>query len=216
MKMKDIAIYGAGGYGREVACYVKTNNAIEPEWNIIGFFDDGIAKGTMTQYGEVLGGIDVLNEWSTELAIVFAIGTPKIVKAIVGKITNPRVFFPNIIDRSVCFLDKASVTMGMGNVIGSNSLISCDVVLGNFNLLNVYDQVGHDTVLGDFNILMPTVNISGGVTIGDCNLFGVKSTVLQYLKVGNGTIIGSGSVLMKDSQDDTTYIGCPARPFFVK
>ena len=106
--------------------------------------------------------------------------------------------------------------MGQGNVIGPNSLISCNVELGNFNLLNVYDQVGHETVFGDYNILMPTVNISGGIKIGNCNLFGVKSTVLQYLNIGNNVTLGSGSVLMKDAQDDTTFIGNPARPFFSK
>ena len=214
--MKDIAIYGAGGFGREMACYLQRINEQQPEWNIIGYFDDGIAKGTSTQYGEVLGGIEDLNNWQADLSIVFSIGTPGIIKSIVGKITNPKVNFPNIIDPSVCFLDKTTVKMGQGNVIGPNSLISCNVKLGNFNLLNVYDQIGHETELGDYNILMPTVNISGGVKIGDCNLFGVKSTVLQYLNIGNNNILGSGSVLVKDAQDDATFIGNPARPFFTK
>lgn len=42
--MKDIAIYGAGGFGREVACLIeRINKAREtPIWNFIGFFDDGI------------------------------------------------------------------------------------------------------------------------------------------------------------------------------
>ena len=38
--MKDIAIYGFGGYGREIASIIKCINTIEPTWNIIGFFDD--------------------------------------------------------------------------------------------------------------------------------------------------------------------------------
>ncbi|MFK2343222.1 hypothetical protein ACIXN4_22170 [Bacteroides fragilis] len=35
--MKNIAIYGAGGYGQEVACLIKAINAIECQWNLIGF-----------------------------------------------------------------------------------------------------------------------------------------------------------------------------------
>lgn len=37
--MKDIAIYGAGGFGREVACMIKHINesADEPIWNLVGF-----------------------------------------------------------------------------------------------------------------------------------------------------------------------------------
>ena len=214
--MKEIAIYGAGGFGREMACYLRRINEHNSEWTIIGYFDDGLEKGSRTQFGDILGGIDDLNNWPTDLAIVFSIGTPRIIKSIVEKITNPLVTFPNIIDPSVCFLDYSTVKMGRGNVIGPNSLISCNVELGDFNLLNVYDQVGHDTILGNYNILMPTVNISGGVKIGDGNLFGVKSTVLQYLGIGNNVTLGSGSVLMKDAQDDTTFIGNPARPFFTK
>ena len=38
--MKDIAIYGAGGFGREVASLIKRINRIENQWNFVGFFDD--------------------------------------------------------------------------------------------------------------------------------------------------------------------------------
>lgn len=38
--MKDIAIYGAGGFGREVACLLNAINANDAIWNLIGFFDD--------------------------------------------------------------------------------------------------------------------------------------------------------------------------------
>ena len=38
--MKDIAIYGAGGFGREVACLIKRINEKAPTWNFIGFFDN--------------------------------------------------------------------------------------------------------------------------------------------------------------------------------
>ena len=40
--MKDIAIYGAGGFGREVACLLRRINEQAPKWNLIGFFDDDI------------------------------------------------------------------------------------------------------------------------------------------------------------------------------
>ena len=36
-----IAIYGAGGLGREIACVLKKINMVTPTWNLLGFFDDG-------------------------------------------------------------------------------------------------------------------------------------------------------------------------------
>ena len=44
--MKDIAIYGAGGFGKEVACIINKINEKDHTWNIIGFFDDGVDKET--------------------------------------------------------------------------------------------------------------------------------------------------------------------------
>lgn len=35
--MRDIAIYGAGGFGRETACLIKEINSVKPTWNLIGF-----------------------------------------------------------------------------------------------------------------------------------------------------------------------------------
>lgn len=60
-KVKDIAIFGAGGFGREVACLLRKINAVEPTWNFIGFYDDGLEKGSHVDYGEILGGIADLN-----------------------------------------------------------------------------------------------------------------------------------------------------------
>ncbi len=209
--MKDLAIYGAGGFGREICCYIKRINEITPTWNLLGFFDDGKPKGEPAQYGVILGGMEDLNKWETPIDIVIAIATPATVKALVGKITNPNVSFPNIIDPSVTFLDKDTVVIGKGNVIGANSLIACNVHMGDFNLINWYNQFGHEDKLGSYNVVMPNVNISGGVKIGDLNFFGVKSAVLQYVKIGEGTVVGAASVIIKDTEDYTTCYGNPAR-----
>lgn len=76
--MKDIAIYGAGGLGREVASMIKLINQTAPNtWNLVGFFDDGVVKGTqISNFGQVYGGMSELNSWRKELNVVFAIGNP--------------------------------------------------------------------------------------------------------------------------------------------
>lgn len=209
--VKDIAIYGAGGFGREVACLINRINEVEPTWNLVGFFDDDASlKGTRNEYGEVLGGIDELNSWQTSLSIVVAIGTPNILKAVIEKILNQKVDFPNLIDPSVEFMDRKNVRLGKGNIICVRCVVSCNVIIGNFNLFNVAAGIGHDASFGDYNVIMPNVNISGGVQIGDCNLFGVKSTILQYLKVGNNVKIGAGSLMMRNGKNDGLYFGTPA------
>lgn len=210
--MKDIIIYGAGGFGREVACLLKRiNNEVEPTWNLLGFIDDGLEAGISNEYGKVLGNIDTLNSWDKPLSVVFAIGSPKIIEILFNKVDNPYIDFPNIIAPDTLFLDRENVRMGLGNVISSRCLISCNIKIGNFNTLNGYITVGHDSTIGDFNSIMPAVKISGGVTIGKRNFLGVNSVILQYKAIGNDTIIGASSVVLRNTKDGSTYVGNPAK-----
>ena len=214
MTMRDIAVYGAGAYGQEISCLIKKINdrQAEPIWNFIGFFDDNsLLCGKTNRYGTVLGGVDLLNGWSKDLDVVIAIANVPILKAIVEKLNNSNLSFPNIIDPDTHYLDKETVTMGKGNIVGEVSRFAPNVRLGNFNII-VNDCVfGHDDVIGDFNVFFPDVRLSGHVTCGDYNLFGVRSTVLQGLTVGSNVKIAAGSMLMNNAQDGFAYMGNPAR-----
>ena len=209
--MKNIAIFGAGGFGREIACLINQINKRDPVWNIIGFFDDNpVLQGTKNEYGKVLGGIDVLNQYNQELAIAIAIGNPTVVRKVVEGITNDKIWFPNLIAPDVVIMDEENFSMGRGNIICSKCWLSCNVHFGDFNILNVCISVGHDVRLGNYNTLMPAVNISGEVTIGDENFFGVASVVLQQKKIGCNTVIGGNSMIIKNTKDGRTYMGNPA------
>lgn len=212
--MKDITIYGAGGFGRECACLLRLINESqkEPEWNLVGFLDDNPELwGTKNEYGMVLGGTDWLNDYSNPLAVAIAVGNPSAVRAITERINNPQVTFPNLFAPSVTFLDKESLKIGQGNIFCANCFISCNVQIGNFNLFNGYIPIGHDACIGDCNVVMPSCNISGGVVLGNGNFLGVQSVVLQYVKIGNSTRIGANSVVMRKTKDGFLYIGNPAK-----
>lgn len=207
--MKDIAIYGAGGFGREIACMIRNRL---PEWNIIGFFDDGKPKGQQVlSFGPVLGGIDDLNAWPNVIAIAIAIGNPKTVKNLVEKIKNPNICYPNIIHPNFEEMDPDTFAIGKGNIIMGGCRVSCNVSMGDFNLLNGAVIIGHDAMVGSYNSCMPAVRISGEVKIGDCNFFGVSSIVLQQIKIGDGIKLGAGSVLMNKPRNGQLYMGNPAR-----
>lgn len=210
--MKQIAIYGAGGFGREVACLLNKINEENPTWELVGFFDDGIEIGKeVSHFGKVLGGINELNAWPTELSVAFTIGNPKIVEMLVSKVTNPKIQFPNIIAPTVYFADPETFKIGKGNIIQKHCSFSCDVTIGDFNVMDGADVFGHDDVVGSFNVFMPAMRISGEVTIGDGNFFGVGSIILQQIKVGNNIRLGAASVLMRKPKDGHLYMGNPAK-----
>lgn len=213
--MKDIAIYGAGGFGREVACLIKHINesGSEPVWNLIGFFDDGKEKGSRNDYGSILGGLGEVNSWTQPLCVVLAIATPHILKRLSMSVVNENIEFPTICAPDVFYADKASVSIGKGNIIQRNCTFSCNVKIGDFNIMNGSDVFGHDAEVGNWNVFMPAVRVSGEVRIGERNLLGVNSSVIQQIKVGAGVTLGAGSVLMTKPKDECHYIGVPAKLF---
>lgn len=212
--MKKIAIFGAGGLGREVATTILRTNSKEPTWDLIGFYDDGVEKGTpVSHYGKVLGGIKEVNETTEPLSIVIAIGSPHSLRSVRERITNPLISFPNIIYDPFNCADPSTLKIGEGNIIQGYCFASCDVTIGSFNVLNGMIVIGHDATIGNYNVIMPNVKISGEVKIGEGNLLGVSSIVLQQLKIGKGVTLGAGAVLMTKPKDGCTYIGNPAKLF---
>ena len=210
--MKDIVIYGAGGFGREIACLLRLINDKTPEWNLIGFLDDNDSIwGSKNEYGPILGGADWLNAHQSPIAVAIAVGSPAAVESIANKINNTFVEYPNLYAPSVTFLDKDSLKIGRGNIFCTNCFVSCNVTVGDFNLFNGYIPIGHDAEIGNYNVVMPSCNISGGVKIGNANFLGVQSVVLQYIKIGNNTRIGANSVIMRKTKDGFLYIGNPAK-----
>lgn len=212
--MKDIAIFGAGGFGREVACLIRIINEsqAEPRWNLIGFFDDGVAAGTaVSHFGTCMGGMDVLNQWPTPLDVCIAIGRGAIVEKVASRIVNPLVDFPNVVCPDFFVSDLAGFRIGKGNIIQGGCVATTDVSIGNFNVLNGSVVIAHDDVIGNYNTFMPGTRISGEVKIGDRNLFGVYSVVLQCLTVKDDITLAAGSVLMTKPKAGYTYIGVPAK-----
>ena len=208
----DIFIYGAGGFGREVACLINSINKAGKSWDILGFLDDNEALwGSKNEYGMVLGGIDYLNNHPKSVAVTLAIGSPRVVEKVLGKITNPNVTFPNLISPDVLFADEQNYSLGKGNIIQRQCTFSCNVHLGDFNMLNSGVGIGHDAVIGSFNAFMPIVRISGEVKMGNRNYFGVGSIVLQQIKIGSDIKLSAGSVLLTKPKDGCLYMGNPAK-----
>ena len=83
---KDIVIYSAGGFAREVAWLIEQINQVKPEWNFLGYLDDNQDnKGMIINGYPVLGSHDWFIEHKKEVFSVCAIGNPIIKKKIIKK-----------------------------------------------------------------------------------------------------------------------------------
>lgn len=209
--MKNIAIIGAGGFGREVKTILDSINKITPTYIFIGFYDDGFKKGEIVNGFPVIGGVSDINAVTDQFSIVVAIGDPKTKHAIVSKIVNENVDFPNIIHPNVLISDDF-VEIGKGNIITAGCIITCNIVIKDFVILNLMCTVGHDTTISSFASFMPSVNISGEVLIHEKVYVGTGAKIINQLEIGENTIVGAGAVVSKSLPENCTAVGIPAKP----
>ena len=211
MTTRGIAIVGAGGFGLEAAMLIEQVNSANLQWNLIGYFDDGKKIGPKVNDLNVLGGIDEINRWKNSLGIVVAIAKPDIKKKVVQSVDNKHIYYPTIIHPSVLTGRKEYVAIGEGCIICANNIITTNVTIGNHVIINLCCTIGHESYIGNYSSFMPNCNISGGVSIEECTYWGTGSIIINNLKVGRNTIIGAGSVVVRDVPSNVTVAGVPAK-----
>jgi sugar O-acyltransferase (sialic acid O-acetyltransferase NeuD family) len=207
--MKNIIIYGAGGFGRETALLLHQINLRSPQWNLLGYCDDGKQVGESVNGALVLGGMNYLNNCQEELSVVIAIADPSVREKIKGQLTNPRLQFPPLIHPSVFVSDTCSV--GDGSIICAGAFMTVNVNIGSHAIVNLKCTLGHDCMIESFSSLMPSVNISGNVKIGRGVYIGAGAILLQGISIGDYSVVGAGAVVNKSFESEKRIMGVPAR-----
>jgi len=209
--MNKIVIYGSGGFAREVVHLIEDINEKKEEWEVLGFIDDNIENhGEIINDLPVLGGIDWINEQGS-IAVAMGIGSPNAKKAIMTNLKElSNVTYPNLIHPSVKF--SKFNTIGKGNVICEGNILTTNIAIKDFVTINLNCTIGHDTVIGSYTTILPNASVSGNVVFEERVDFGTNATIIQGIKVGEGTIIGAGAVAVKDLPANCTAVGMPAKP----
>lgn len=206
--VKNLIIVGASGFGREVAWLVERINDVNPEWNLLGFIDDNPdIEGELVDGYKVLGTTDKTDKYK-DAFYVCAIGSSKIRRQVVEKMGEVR--FATLIDPSV--LISPRVAIEKGTIICAGTIVTVDVSIGKHVIINLDCTIGHDAVLHDYVTLYPSVNISGGTDLGESCEMGTGSQIIQMKTVGSQSIVGAGSVVVKDIPEKCTAVGSPAKP----
>ena len=120
---------------------------------------------------------------------------------------------------------RESSVIGNSNIISKDVYIDKNVKIGNNckiqNSVNIYDGVTikNNVFIGPSvtftNDYFPRANnknwkISKTI-IEDNASIGANSTILCGIKIGKGSMIGAGSVLINDAKPDCLYAGNPAK-----
>lgn len=210
--MRKLYIVGSGGFGKEALWLAKRINGDVAVWDIVGFIDDDPALHDKIQCDyPVVGGCNYLGTISEEVWVVVAIGTAKVKKAVVKKLMQyNNVHFATLIDPSVIKADRVCVKEGC--IICAGTVLAVDSVIGKHSIINLSCTVGHDTVLEDYVTVYPGSNISGNVIVGEETELGTGMQIIQGKKIGKQSIVGAGSVVVKDIPERCTAVGNPAKP----
>lgn len=210
--MRNLIIVGASGFGREVAWLVERINIKEKTWNLIGFLDDNEElHGKNINNYPVLGRTTDAAKYS-ECFFVCAIGNAGIREMIVEKLSlfNRNIKFATLIDPSAEMSNYVSI--GEGTIICAHSILTVNIQIGRHVIINLDCTIGHDCEIQDFSTVYPGANISGCVSIGHTTEIGTGVQIIQGKRIGSSTIIGAGSVVVKDIPQNCTAVGCPAQP----
>ena len=200
--MRDLLILGIGVHGAEMVEIVGRLNREEPTWNLLGCLSpDGRAVGESRNGFPVLGSFDDLsrypeallvpdNEWPRTLAV-------------------PRDRLTTLIDPT-SFVSRTA-EIGAGCVIYPHCFVGLNARLGDYVFCLSGCVVNHDDVIEDRTVLASSVTLAGFVRIeSDCYL-GQGCTVRQFQRVGRGSLIGMGAVVVKDVPANSVMVGNPAR-----
>lgn len=210
--MKDLLIIGAGGMGRDVTWLVERINADGGDWNILGFIDDNpeIRGKELVGY-KVIGGINDICLYS-DAYVVCSIADTGTRKEITEKIRKefPNQKFATLIDPTV---EKSNyVSIGDGTIVCMHTIITMNVKIGSHVLITSGCTIGHDTVVGDYVTFYPNATVSGFTTVGEGAELGTGMQAIQCRTIGKNSVIGAGSVVVRDIPDNCTAVGNPAKP----
>ncbi len=203
-KMK-LAIYGAGGLGREVLELAQEINAVESRWDAFCLIDDSPAC-------EQLGGYPVvpLNALNPEqYEIVIAVGEPSLRRKLAQKVSAGGFRLATLVHPAARV--SASCTIAEGCVICYGAFISCDSVIGRNVHLQPNASLGHDCHIGQDSIISSYANLAGKCTVGERVFIGMNAVVRETTSIGDDTIVSMGAAVFNDIAPAMIVMGNPAR-----
>lgn len=105
-----------------------------------------------------------------------------------------------------------NVQLGENVMIFENNVVQHLVKIGNNVVLWSGNHVGHQTIIEDNVYLSSHCVISGFCVIGAFSFLGVNCTFNDNIKLGKDNIVGSGALIVKNTEDAQLMIGSPAKP----
>jgi sugar O-acyltransferase (sialic acid O-acetyltransferase NeuD family) len=215
MPPTQIAIYGAGGFGREVAWLAQSCSSRQAQYEVVCFVDDDNEMS-----GSVINDIPVITLEGTRVRypdarLVSGIGSPQTRQLLMEKGAAAGFGFATLIHPNVEHSEW--IEFGPGTVVCAGNVLTTNIVIGQHVQINLDCTIGHDVVLGDYATLAPGVHVSGWVHVGDRVYIGTGATIIngtqeKPLVIGDDVVVGAGACVVRSVPPGLTVVGVPAKP----
>ena len=199
--MKKVYIIGTGGFAAELTEYINDNNKKESnKIEIQGYFDINNKNYKIYNFEAPFLGEEEKYTFPKNATIYLAVGDNLIRKRIIDYFKNNSINFGTFIHHS-CIV-SSSATIHSGNILCPNIIIGPNVILEKNNLINYKTAIPHDCQIGESNVFSPNVNITGYTIIGNNNFFGISSSSIPNIKIGNNNKIQAGLTVDRNITDN--------------
>src|SRR5690554_1485985 len=207
MKSKCVII-GSGTYGQVYARY------LDDLYSEIVFTDnESSLKNTIINGVKVIGHDDfALANLDPNIYDVYVpLGNVKVRRYVINQFKEKGFNLPNYIHPSVN-IDK-TVNIGEEAIyILEGTLIMPFVNIHNGVMISVSTIIAHHTTLNSGVFISAGSNIGASININENAFIGISSTVMTGVKeIGEDSIIGAGTVVIRDVPAKSTVVGNPAR-----
>jgi sugar O-acyltransferase (sialic acid O-acetyltransferase NeuD family) len=212
---QQVAIYGGGGFAREVAWLIESCNADNHLYDVVCFIDDN-----QILHGTALNEIPVMSlesAWQHFPAakVVGGIGSPQTRESLMRRAAATGFGFTTIVHPRA---ERSRwIEIGIGTVICAGNILTTNIVLGQHVQINLDCTVGHDVVMNDYTTLAPGVHVSGWVHFGKRVYVGTGANIINGtrehpLTIGDDAVVGAGACVTKSVAPGITVVGVPAKP----
>lgn len=209
--MKSVVLIGAGGSARSTLDIIDAVNQDKPQYEVLGYIVDAQygSPGTMVNDRPILGDFEWLAKNARNVQAICAVGPSHHRYRLVKRAEELGCRFFSIIHPSVIMTRR--VALGQGTVVAAGCILTNQIHIGNHVQINLACTIEHDDILEDFTTLSPGVNVSGNVTLETGVFVGTGACIIEKTRIGRWSIIGAGSVVIKDIPENTTVVGNPTR-----
>jgi len=215
MKKTKLAVYGAGGFGREVVWLAQSVFTKNKKFEVVCFIDDN-SKICGTQFNDL--GVMSLSQAKKEYAdlfVVSGIGVPKVREKTIKKAISAGFHFASLIHPDVEM--SKWIEIGEGAVICAGNILTTNISLGKHVQINLDCTIGHDVVMEDYATLAPGVHLSGYVHVGKRAYIGTGAVIINGIQgnpivIGDDAVVGAGACVTQSIPPGETWVGVPARP----